>query len=38
MGLASGRAVRASLVAIMMLDFILTVMLWGLKPTFVFTG
>jgi phospholipid/cholesterol/gamma-HCH transport system permease protein len=37
-GLASGRAVRASLVAIMVLDFILTVVLWGLKPTFVFTG
>jgi phospholipid/cholesterol/gamma-HCH transport system permease protein len=37
-GLASGRAVRASLVAIMVLDFILTVALWGLKPTFVFTG
>ncbi len=37
-GLASGRAVRASLVAIMVLDFTLTVALWGLKPTFVFTG
>jgi phospholipid/cholesterol/gamma-HCH transport system permease protein len=37
-GVASGRAVRASLVAIMMLDFVLTVALWGLKPTFVFTG
>jgi phospholipid/cholesterol/gamma-HCH transport system permease protein len=37
-GLASGRAVRASLVAIMVLDFILTVALWGLKPTFVFKG
>jgi len=37
-GLASGRAVRASLVAIMVLDFALTVALWGLKPTFVFTG
>jgi phospholipid/cholesterol/gamma-HCH transport system permease protein len=37
-GLASGRAVRASLVAIMVLDFILTVSLWGLKPTFVFKG
>jgi phospholipid/cholesterol/gamma-HCH transport system permease protein len=37
-GLASGRAVRASLVAVMTLDFLLTVMLWGLKPTFVFTG
>ncbi|OBI41712.1 ABC transporter permease [Mycobacterium colombiense] len=37
-GVASGRAVRASLVAIMVLDFVLTVGLWGLKPTFVFTG
>lgn len=37
-GVASGRAVRASLVAIMVLDFALTVALWGLKPTFVFTG
>jgi phospholipid/cholesterol/gamma-HCH transport system permease protein len=37
-GVASGRAVRASLVAIMVLDFVLTVVLWGLKPTFVFTG
>lgn len=37
-GLASGRAVRASLVAIMVLDFTLTVSFWGLKPTFVFTG
>jgi len=37
-GLASGRAVRASLVAIMVLDFTLTVMLWGLKPTFLFKG
>lgn len=37
-GVASGRAVRASLVAIMVLDFSLTVLLWGLQPTFVFTG
>lgn len=37
-GLASGRAVRVSLVAIMVLDFILTVALWGLEPTFVFKG
>lgn len=37
-GLASGRAVRASLVAIMVLDFTMTVLLWGLKPTFVFKG
>jgi phospholipid/cholesterol/gamma-HCH transport system permease protein len=37
-GLASGRAVRASLVAIMVIDFILTVALWGIQPTFVFKG
>jgi phospholipid/cholesterol/gamma-HCH transport system permease protein len=37
-GQASGRAVRASLVTIMVLDFILTVMLWGLRPEFVFKG
>lgn len=37
-GRASGRAVRASLVAIMALDFTLTVMLWGLKPEWVFKG
>lgn len=37
-GLASGRAVRASLVAIIALDFLLTVLMWGLQPTFVFKG
>jgi phospholipid/cholesterol/gamma-HCH transport system permease protein len=37
-GQASGRAVRASLVAVMLLDFLLTVWLWGLRPTFVFKG
>lgn len=37
-GLASGRAVRASLVTIMILDFLMTVLLWGLRPTFVFKG
>ena len=37
-GLASGRAVRASLVAIMVLDLATTVMLWGIRPEFVFTG
>jgi phospholipid/cholesterol/gamma-HCH transport system permease protein len=37
-GQASGRAVRASLVAIMVLDFVLTVSLWGIRPTFVFKG
>jgi phospholipid/cholesterol/gamma-HCH transport system permease protein len=37
-GRASGRAVRASLVTIMILDFTTTVLLWGLKPEFVFKG
>ena len=37
-GRASGRAVRASFVAIMVLDFILTTLLWGLTPEFVFKG
>jgi phospholipid/cholesterol/gamma-HCH transport system permease protein len=37
-GQASGRAVRASLVTIMVLDFTTTVLLWGLKPEFVFKG
>jgi phospholipid/cholesterol/gamma-HCH transport system permease protein len=37
-GQASGRAVRASLVAIMILDFITTVALWGFQPVFVFKG
>ena len=37
-GQASGRAVRTSLVTIMVLDFTLTVMLWGLQPQFVFRG
>lgn len=37
-GRASGRAVRASLVMIMVADLALTVMLWGLQPVFVFKG
>ena len=37
-GQASGRAVRTSLVTIMILDFTTTVLLWGLKPEFVFKG
>lgn len=37
-GRASGRAVRASLVAIMVLDVVLTIVLWGLEPLFVFKG
>ncbi len=37
-GRASGRAVRSSFVAVMVLDFALTVLLWGLHPVFVFKG
>jgi phospholipid/cholesterol/gamma-HCH transport system permease protein len=37
-GRASGRAVRASLVTIMVLDVALTVVLWGIQPVFVFKG
>jgi phospholipid/cholesterol/gamma-HCH transport system permease protein len=37
-GQASGRAVRASLVTIVVLDFTTTVLLWGLQPVFVFKG
>lgn len=37
-GRASGRAVRASMVTIMVLDFTLTVMLWGIQPVYVFRG
>lgn len=37
-GQASGRAVRASLVTIVVLDFLTTVMLWGIQPVFVFKG
>ncbi len=37
-GEASGRAVRASLVTIMILDLTTTVMLWGLQPEYVFKG
>ena len=37
-GRSSGRAVRASLIMIMVLDFTVGVMLWGLKPVFVFKG
>ena len=37
-GMASGRAVRASLVTIVVLDFTTTVLLWGLTPEFVFRG
>lgn len=37
-GEASGRAIRTSLVSIMVLDLAITVMVWGLRPEFVFTG
>ncbi|KMO75593.1 MlaE family ABC transporter permease [Mycolicibacterium obuense] len=37
-GQASGRAVRASLVTIVVLDFATTVLLWGIRPEFVFRG
>ncbi|OSC21192.1 ABC transporter permease [Mycolicibacterium vulneris] len=37
-GMASGRAVRASLVVIVVLDFTTTVLLWGLRPEFIFKG
>ncbi|MEP9414594.1 ABC transporter permease [Gordonia sp. VNQ95] len=37
-GVASGRAVRASLVAIMILDLALTIAFWGVNSPFVFRG
>lgn len=37
-GQASGRAVRTSLITIIVLDLIMTVALWGLHPVFVFKG
>ncbi|BBW99619.1 MlaE family ABC transporter permease [Mycolicibacterium moriokaense] len=37
-GEASGRAIRSSLVTIMVLDLATTIMLWGLRPEFVFKG
>jgi phospholipid/cholesterol/gamma-HCH transport system permease protein len=37
-GMASGRAVRASLVTIVVLDFTTTVLIWGLRPEFIFKG
>ena len=37
-GEASGRAVRASLVSIVVVNFCLTVTLWGIQPEFVFRG
>ncbi|MFI7194008.1 ABC transporter permease [Nocardia nova] len=37
-GAASGRAIRASLVAIVVLNFCMTVAIWGLSPLLVFKG
>ncbi|MGY4103763.1 MlaE family ABC transporter permease [Nocardia sp. R16R-3T] len=37
-GAASGRAIRASLVAIVVLNFAMTVAIWGLSPSLVFKG
>lgn len=37
-GIASGRAVRASFVAIITLDMLLTIALWGLQTSITFTG
>jgi phospholipid/cholesterol/gamma-HCH transport system permease protein len=38
LGQACGRAVRASLVTIMLLDFVTSVIFWGFKPHYVFKG
>ncbi|WP_040807910.1 ABC transporter permease [Nocardia concava] len=37
-GIASGRAVRASFVAIITLDMLLSLMIWGFNATITFTG
>ncbi|ATL66069.1 MlaE family ABC transporter permease [Nocardia terpenica] len=37
-GIASGRAVRASSVAIVAIDMVLTIALWGFNATITFTG
>lgn len=37
-GEASGRAIRASLVTIMVLDLSTTIAIWGLQPEFIFKG
>lgn len=37
-GMASGRAIRASLVAIVLLNFLMTVVIWGLSPILTFKG
>ncbi|WP_433603525.1 MlaE family ABC transporter permease [Nocardia sp. CA-135953] len=37
-GAASGRAIRASLVVLVVINFVMTVALWGLSPTLIFKG
>nr|WP_280426641.1 ABC transporter permease [Nocardia carnea] len=37
-GAASGRAIRSSLVAIVVLNFAMTVAIWGLSPLLIFKG
>lgn len=37
-GMASGRAVRASLVTIVVLDLTTSILIWGLQPLFIFKG
>lgn len=37
-GVASGRAIRASLVMIVVANFLLSVTIWGLSPEMIFTG
>lgn len=37
-GVASGRAIRASLVVIVVANFVLSISIWGLSPVMVFTG
>ncbi|MBO0852602.1 MAG: ABC transporter permease, partial [Nocardia sp.] len=37
-GAASGRAIRASLVVIVVLNFVMTVAIWGLSPVLIFKG
>lgn len=37
-GIASGRAIRASLVAVIALDMVMTIVLWGLQSPLEFTG
>lgn len=37
-GAASGRAIRASLVMLVVLNFVMTVALWGLSPVLIFKG